>query len=89
MFFYSLWLFVCIVYHVAPGRKFMIENMVADNFLSIAFLVAMLAKTDFSYRMGPTCLPNHDNAITTFWVWFVVFAILGFLLQAMSMAYCI
>jgi hypothetical protein len=89
VFLRSLWLFIRIVYDVAPGRKFMFGSIAAGTFLPVAFLVAVLAKTGFSYRMGPTCLPNHDNAITTFWVWLVVFAILGFLLQAVTTGYCI
>jgi hypothetical protein len=89
VFLRSLWLFVRIVYDVAPGRKFMLGSIVTGTFLPIAFLGAILAKTGFSYRMGSTCLPNHENAITTFWVWLIVFAILGFLLQVVTTVYCI
>jgi hypothetical protein len=67
----------------------MFGSIAAGTLLPIVFLVAVLASTGFSYRMGPTCLPNHENAITTFWVWLVVFAILGFLLQAITTGYCV
>jgi hypothetical protein len=89
VFLRSLWLFVRIVYDVAPGRKFMFGSIATGTFLPIAFLGAIIAKTGFSYRMGSTCLPNHENAITTFWIWLVAFAVLGFLLQVVTTVYCI
>lgn len=55
----------------------------------IVFLVAVLATTGLSYRMGQTCLPNHENAIVTFWIWLVVFAALGFVLQVFTTGYCV
>ncbi|KAH7401022.1 hypothetical protein DE146DRAFT_781938 [Phaeosphaeria sp. MPI-PUGE-AT-0046c] len=88
VFLRSLWLFLRIVYDVAPGRKFMLGSITFGTFLPVGFLVAVLTRTGFSYRMGSTCLPNHENAISTFWIWLVVFAILGFLLQAVTTAYC-
>jgi hypothetical protein len=39
--------------------------------------------------MGQTCLPNSENAILTFWIWLVIFAIAGFLLQAITTGYCV
>jgi hypothetical protein len=88
VFLRSLWLFIRIVYDIAPGRKFMLWSIATGTLLPIAFLVAVLAKTGYSYRMGSTCLPNHKNAIRTFWVWLVMFAILGFLLQVFTTIYC-
>lgn len=88
VFLRSLWLFLRIVYDVAPGRKFMLGSIAVGTLLPIGFLVAVLSRTGFSYRMGSTCLPNHENAISTFWIWLVVFAILGFVLQAVTTAYC-
>lgn len=49
----------------------------------------MLTSTGFSYRMGSTCLPNHENASSTFWAWLVVSAILGFVLQLVTTGYCV
>jgi hypothetical protein len=89
VFIRSLWLFVRIVYDIAPGRKFMLGSIVTGTLLPVAFLVAVLTRTGFSYRMGSTCLPNHENAITTFWVWLVTFAVLGFLLQLITTVYCV
>lgn len=89
VFLRSLWLFVRIVYDVAPGRKFMFGSIAAGTLLPVVFLVAVLSSTGFSYRMGQTCLPNHESAITTFWVWLVLFAGLGFILQAMTTSYCV
>lgn len=56
--------------------------------LPFVFLIAILAATGFSYRMGQTCLPNREHALVTFWIWLVVFAILAFLLQTVTTAYC-
>jgi hypothetical protein len=39
--------------------------------------------------MGPTCLPNHENSISTFWVWLVIFGSAGFLLQVITTGYCV
>ena len=39
--------------------------------------------------MGQTCLPNHENAIVTFWAWLVSFAVAGFLLQAATTGFCV
>jgi hypothetical protein len=89
VFIRSLWLFLRIVYDIAPGRKFMLASIAAGTFLPIAFLVAVLTRTGFSYRMGATCLPNHENAVTTFWVWLLMFAVLGFGLQMATTGYCV
>lgn len=89
VFLRSLWLFVRIVYDVAPGRKFMFGSIATGTLLPIIFLVAVLGSTGFSYRMGSTCLPNNENAMATFWAWLIVFAILGFLLQVVTTGYCV
>ncbi|KAF1831331.1 hypothetical protein BDW02DRAFT_591196 [Decorospora gaudefroyi] len=85
----SLWLFVRIVFDVAPGKRFMWGTIVAGTLVPVGVLVAVLASTGFSYRMGQTCLPNEDRAIVTFWVWLVTFAVAGFLLQGGTTAYCV
>jgi amino acid transporter len=51
-------------------------------------LVAVLSVTGFSYRIGQTCLPNHEYNISTFSIWLVIFAILAFLLQTFTTGYC-
>jgi hypothetical protein len=89
VFLRSLWLFLRIVYDVAPGRKFVLGSIAAGTLLPIAFLVAVLSRTGFSYRMGQICLPNHEAAIATFWVWLILFAALGFILQAITTTYCV
>ncbi|KAH7078015.1 hypothetical protein BKA63DRAFT_277005 [Paraphoma chrysanthemicola] len=89
VFLRSLWLFVRIVYDIAPGRKIMFGSIAAGILLPFAFLVAVLTSTGFSYRAGQTCLPNHENAITTFWIWLIIFAILGFILHAATTGYCV
>jgi hypothetical protein len=89
VFIRSLWLFVRIVYDIAPGRKFMFGSIAAGTLLPLVFFIAVLSSTGFSYRMGQTCLPNHENAIVTFWVWLALFAGLGFILQAITTSYCV
>jgi hypothetical protein len=88
VFLRSLWLHIRIVWDRDPGRKFMWGSIAFGTLLPLAFLVALLTATGFSYRTGQTCLPNHEHAFVTFWVWLVIFAILGFLLQAITTSYC-
>jgi hypothetical protein len=65
------------------------DSIVTGVFVPVVFLVAVLVMTGFSYRMGQTCLPNHENSILTFWVWLMVFAILGFSFQFITTGYCV
>ncbi|KAF1947771.1 hypothetical protein EJ02DRAFT_472122, partial [Clathrospora elynae] len=64
-------------------------SIATGTLLPVVFLIAVLSTTGFSYRMGQTCLPNHENAIVTFWVWLIVFTILGFGLQFITTGYCV
>jgi hypothetical protein len=88
VFLRSLWLHIRIFWDRDPGRKFKWGSIAFGTLVPLVFLVAMLAVTGYSYRMGQTCLPNHENAIVTFWVWLVIFAILAFLLQVITTGYC-
>ncbi|KAF2262644.1 hypothetical protein CC78DRAFT_582411 [Lojkania enalia] len=85
----SLWLHIRIFWDRDPGKKFKWASIVVGTILPLVFLIALLSATGFSYRMGQTCLPNHENAIVTFWVWLVIFAIAAFLLQVSTIAYCV
>lgn len=67
----------------------MYGSIATGTLLPIVFLVAVLTSTGYSYRMGQTCLPNHENAIVTFWIWLIAFAILGFALQSITTGYCV
>ncbi|KAH7380669.1 hypothetical protein BKA66DRAFT_609761 [Pyrenochaeta sp. MPI-SDFR-AT-0127] len=89
VFLRSLWLFLRIIYDVAPGRRFMYASIATGTLLPVVFLVAVLTSTGYSYRMGQTCLPNHENSIVTFWMWLLIFAILAFVLQSITMGYCV
>ncbi|KAF2191070.1 hypothetical protein K469DRAFT_746511 [Zopfia rhizophila CBS 207.26] len=89
VFLRSLWLHIRIFWDRDPGRRFKYGSIIAGTVLPVAFLIAVLAATGFSYRMGQTCLPNHEHAIISFWIWLVGFAIIGFLLQAVTTGYCI
>ena len=89
VFLRSLWLFVRIVFDVAPGKRFMWASIATGLGVPVVFLTAVLTTTGFSYRMGQTCLPNHEHAIVTFWVWLVAFAALAFVLQLVTTSYCV
>jgi hypothetical protein len=89
VFLRSLWLHIRIFWDMDPGRYFKYGSILAGTMLPLTFLVALLTATGFSYRMGQTCLPNHEHAIATFWVWLMMFAIAGFLLQAVTTGYCV
>ncbi|KAF2865900.1 hypothetical protein BDV95DRAFT_623358 [Massariosphaeria phaeospora] len=89
VFLRSLWLHIRIFWDRDPGKYFKWGSILAGTLLPLAFLIAILTSTGFSYRMGQTCLPNHENAIATFWIWLVVFSIAGFLLQVVTTGYCV
>ncbi|KAF2500413.1 hypothetical protein BU16DRAFT_556883 [Lophium mytilinum] len=89
VFLRSLWLHIRIFWDRDPGQKFKWGSIAAGTVLPAIFLTALLAATGVSYRMGLTCLPNHPNAIASFWIWLVGFAIAGFILQALTTGYCI
>jgi len=88
VFLRSLWLHIRIFWDRDPGKMFKLGSILFGTIVPLIFLVVILAATGFSYRMGQTCLPNHEYAIITFWIWLVIFAILGFLLQAVTTSYC-
>ncbi|KAH7139444.1 hypothetical protein B0J11DRAFT_589264 [Dendryphion nanum] len=88
VFLRSLWLHIRIVWDRAPGKLFKWGSILVGTLLPLVFLVALLAATGFSYRMGQTCLPNHEHAIVTFWAWLIAFAIMGFVLQIGTTGYC-
>jgi amino acid transporter len=88
VFLRSLWLHIRIFWDKDPGHRFKWGSIVFGTILPFIFLAAILVVTGFSYRMGQTCLPNHEHAIATFWIWLVVFSILAFLLQFITTFYC-
>lgn len=89
VFLRSLWLHIRIFWDHDPGRIFKWGSIIVGSVLPIIFLIAVLTATGFSFRMGQTCFPNHENAIITFWVWLVAFAATGFLLQVATTGYCV
>lgn len=88
VFLRSLWLHIRIFWDKDPGLRFKWASIIFGTMVPVIFLSVILAVTGFSYRMGQTCLPNHEHAIATFWVWLVIFAILAFLLQLVTTGYC-
>ncbi|KAF2115876.1 hypothetical protein BDV96DRAFT_492688, partial [Lophiotrema nucula] len=88
VFLRSLWLHIRIFWDRDPGWRFKWASIIVGTLVPLIFLIAILAATGFSYRMGRTCLPNHEHAIVTFWIWLVIFAIAAFLLQAVTTGYC-
>ncbi|KAF1959644.1 hypothetical protein CC80DRAFT_514137 [Byssothecium circinans] len=88
VFLRSLWLHIRIFWDKDPGHRFKWGSIVFGTVMPFIFLAVILVVTGFSYRMGQTCLPNHEHAIVTFWIWLVIFAILAFLLQFITTVYC-
>ncbi|KAF1978368.1 hypothetical protein BU23DRAFT_563979 [Bimuria novae-zelandiae CBS 107.79] len=78
VFLRSLWLHIRIFWNRDPGRVFKIGSIFVGTVLPVVYLIAVLSVTGFSYRMGQTCLPNHEHAIVTFWIWLVIFAVVAF-----------
>ena len=88
VFLRSLWLHIRIFWDRDPGNRFKWASIVFGTLIPFVFLAVILVVTGFSYRMGQTCLPNHENAIVSFWIWLVIFAILAFLFQLITTGYC-
>lgn len=88
VFLRSLWLHIRIFWDRDPGKLFKVGSIVLGTVLPLVYLIGVLSATGFSYRMGQTCLPNHEHAIATFWVWLVIFAAFAFLLQTFTSGYC-
>ncbi|KAF2712474.1 hypothetical protein K504DRAFT_204898 [Pleomassaria siparia CBS 279.74] len=89
VFLRSLWLHIRIFWDRDPGWYFKCVSIIVGTTLPLFILIALVAATGLSYRMGQTCLPNQEHSIITFWVWLVVFAIAGFLLQSVTTVYCV
>lgn len=89
VFLRSLWLHIRIFWDRDPGKAFKYGSIAAGIILPAVFMMALLAATGVSYRMGQTCLPNHPHAIVSFWIWLVGFAIAGFILQSVTTGFCI
>ena len=88
VFLRSLWLHIRIFWDKDPGRGFKWGSIIFGTAMPLVCLIAVLSVTGLSYRMGQTCLPNHEHAIVTFWIWLVIFASLAFLLQTFTSGYC-
>ncbi|KAL5441043.1 hypothetical protein PMIN06_009485 [Paraphaeosphaeria minitans] len=88
VFLRSLWLHIRIFWEKDPGTRFMLGSIMFGTAIPLICLIAVLSATGLSYRMGQTCLPNHEHAIVTFWIWLIIFASLAFLLQTFTSGYC-
>lgn len=64
-------------------------SIATGTLVPIVLLAAVLSSTEFSYRMGQTCLLNHENAVESVWIWFVGFYILDFMLHLITIGYCV
>lgn len=88
VFLRSLWLHIRIFWDRELGIRFMWGSIIFGTLMPLVSLIAVLSVTGFSYRMGQTCLPNHEHALETFWIWLVIFASLAFILQIFTSGYC-
>ncbi|KAL5379641.1 hypothetical protein DPSP01_008339 [Paraphaeosphaeria sporulosa] len=87
VFLRSLWLHIRIFWDKDPGTRFMWGSIIFGIAMPFVSLIAVLSVTGLSYRIGQTCLPSHEHAIVTFWIWLIFFAILASLLQIFISGY--
>lgn len=53
------------------------------------FLGISLPITGVSYRLGPTCIPNQQNAFLTWFGWLIAFGCLAALIQCSTTCFCL
>ncbi|MCJ1306585.1 hypothetical protein MMC25_000228 [Agyrium rufum] len=85
----SLSLHLQICWQVIVGKRFFIFSMLAGWGLPAISLALSLSLTGVSYRFGNVCHINHAKSVGTFWGPILAFAILTFVIQFVTLTYCI
>ncbi|KAI9817909.1 MAG: hypothetical protein M1832_004529 [Thelocarpon impressellum] len=81
VFLRALDLYLQICWQVTTGRKFVILAHVLGWGLSAAIVTGTMVISGMSYRLGTTCVPNHQGAVKNFWAPAFVVAGITALLQ--------
>lgn len=84
----SLWLHIRICWDRSPGATFLYFSLVLGILIPIVLLVTATLVSGYSFRIGSTCVINHNHAFGVFWGWLLAFAGFAFFMQWITTAYC-
>ncbi|KAF2097004.1 hypothetical protein NA57DRAFT_77255 [Rhizodiscina lignyota] len=84
----TLWLHIRICWDRHPGKYFLYLSLTTGILVPVIFLIAATLVSGYSFRLGSTCVINHDNSFAVFWGWLLGFAGLAFVTQCVTAAYC-
>ncbi|KAK8247924.1 hypothetical protein HDK77DRAFT_508168 [Phyllosticta capitalensis] len=85
----AIWLNIRVCWDKDPGKWFMIFAIASGIALPVLFTALSVSITGVAYRVGMTCLPNHEHAMETLWVWQIIFSSASILIQLCTTSYCI
>lgn len=57
--------------------------------LPILFMIISFSVTGVSYRLGNICVPSSETAIATWFAWLIIFAALSWLIQVITILFCL
>ena len=78
-----------VCWDIVPGQAFFWFSQVFGWGTNAILLIAGLAATGVSNRIGSTCLPNHPHTVADFWAWLIVFSGLAVAIQLATSGYYI
>lgn len=84
----TLWLHIRVCWDRSPGQYFFYISVILGILLPAAFLTAATLISGYSFRLGGTCIINHENSFAVFWGWLLGLAAFAFLMQWITTAYC-
>jgi hypothetical protein len=87
--FRSLSLHLLVVWERSLGMKYMFASLACIVGGAVLLLVLGLEVTGVSYQLGRVCYINPYQGWGTFWIPLLVITALTFLLQVLTMAYCV
>ncbi|KAK8179486.1 hypothetical protein BC567DRAFT_160053, partial [Phyllosticta citribraziliensis] len=85
----AIWLNIRVCWDKDPGKWFMIFAIASGIALPVLFTALSVSITGVAYRVGLTCLPNHDHAMETLWVWQIIFSVASLVIQLVTTLYCV
>ncbi|KAF2398508.1 hypothetical protein EJ06DRAFT_558332 [Trichodelitschia bisporula] len=84
-----IWIHLRICWDRTPGPRFFWISQTLGFGLPAVLLVAGALASGFSYRFGPVCFLNHENAFPVFWGWMIAAASLACIIQGATVVYCV
>ncbi|KAL1955897.1 hypothetical protein VTO42DRAFT_7970 [Malbranchea cinnamomea] len=85
----ALFLHLTVCWEKSLGRKFMIFSLIGIFGGSTGFLALVLAVTGVSYQFSKTCIINWHKSKPTFWGPLLGFSAATFVIELVTVVYCI